>query len=556
MRRLIPAVVFSLIALLSWSAAAQTLPRRDGAAPPARQGTAVVRGRVTAAGSGAPLRRVRITLAGGALANPLTSVTNVRGEFEVRAVPAGSYSLTAARPGYLTVQHGQRRPGEAGRPIEVAEQQVAERIDIALPRASALSGRVFDEAGDPAPGVTVEAMEIRYVRGRREPITAGMATTNDIGQFRIGGLEPGTYYLRAASVETWQSEDGRETFAYSHTFYPGVSGLNQTRALTVPVGEHMGGLDFALVPGRAAAVSGTLAAASGEPLAGRRVNMDRIGRNAGGGLGFAAFAGNTTTRADGTFEIRGLPPGEYMLYSGSRDTEEARQQIFVAGSDVHGVLLSPHRTTIVSGRIDTEDGRPPDFPAPRLRIVPFAVDESLPVWGTPSPQTLGADWTFRLNSITGRFLFRLAGLPDGWMLQSVRAAGRDITDLPWEIAPGAGEIKDVQVVISRTAARLTGRLLDVNGRPTADGTVVVFAADPARWTIGSRFVRAIRPRSDGGFELGDLPAGAYFAAAREFVPDGAWEDQDFLRELSTAAVRFDLRNAPSEPITVRIQEQP
>ena len=59
MRRLIPAV-FSLIALISWSAAGQTIPRRDGAAPPSRQGTAVVRG--------LPLRRVRITLAGGTLA--------------------------------------------------------------------------------------------------------------------------------------------------------------------------------------------------------------------------------------------------------------------------------------------------------------------------------------------------------------------------------------------------------------------------------------------------------------------------------------------------------
>ena len=554
MRRLIPAV-FSLIALISWSAAGQTIPRRDGAAPLSRQGTAIVRGRVTAAVSGVPLRRVRITLAGGTLANRLTSVTNVRGEFEVRNVPAGSYSLTAARPGYLTVQHGQRRPGEAGRPIEVGEQQAAERIDIALPRASALSGRIFDEAGDPAPGVGVEAVEIRYVRGRREPIAAGIATTNDIGQFRISGLEPGTYYLRAASVETWQSDDGREILAYAHTFYPGAAAPDQTRALTLPVGEQMGGLDFALVPGRAATVTGTLVSTTGEPLGGRQVNTDRIMRGVGGGLVGAAFARNTTTRTDGTFELRGLPAGEYMLYTGSRETERISQQIFVAGIDLHGIVLSPNRATIVSGRVATDDGRAPDFPAPRLRLVPFAVDELLPVWGTPSPQPLGADWTFRLNNITGRFLFRLTGLPDGWMLQSVRAGGRDITDLPWEIAPGAGEIKDVQVVIARTATRLAGHLFDVNGRPTGDGTVVVFAADPARWMIGSRFVIAIRPRGDGRFELGDLPMGAYFAAAREFVPDGAWEDQEFLRELSAAAVRFDLGNAPPEPLTVRIQEQ-
>ena len=82
-------------------------------AVPAKQGTATVRGRITSA-TGQPLHRVRITL-NGSVANPPTTVTDTRGLFELLNVPPGSYSLTAARAGYLTLQYGQRRPREAGR---------------------------------------------------------------------------------------------------------------------------------------------------------------------------------------------------------------------------------------------------------------------------------------------------------------------------------------------------------------------------------------------------------------------------------------------------------
>ena len=79
-------------------------PARDNATPAAPVvGTAIVRGRVTAAGNQQPLSRVRITMNGG-MANAPTAVTDPDGRFEIKEVPAGNYSITAARAGYLTVQ--------------------------------------------------------------------------------------------------------------------------------------------------------------------------------------------------------------------------------------------------------------------------------------------------------------------------------------------------------------------------------------------------------------------------------------------------------------------
>lgn len=75
------------------------------------------------------MHRVRITL-NGALANPPTTVTDTRGVYELTNVPAGSYSITAARAGYLTLQYGQRRPREAGRTLEVKAGETIEGIDV------------------------------------------------------------------------------------------------------------------------------------------------------------------------------------------------------------------------------------------------------------------------------------------------------------------------------------------------------------------------------------------------------------------------------------------
>lgn len=286
------------------------------------------------------------------------------------------------------------------------------------------------------------------------------------------------------------------------------------------------------------------------------MSLDRIERRAGGGLFSASFGGNALSGADGTFEIRNLPPGEYMLYSGSRETEQAQMQVFVSGADVPGIMLTPRRMTVVSGLVVTDNAQAPDFPAPRMRVTPFAVDEVVPVLGTPSAQSVRADWTFQFTSIQGRFLFRPIGLPDGWMLKAVHWNDRDVTDTPIDIQPGAGPIGGLRIVISRTVGRLSGQLVDDRSAPRPDSTVIVFSADPSRWTPGSRFMTAARPGNDGRFAIGGLPAATYHVVAKEFVVDGEWEDPEFLRSAARGAPTVELTDGGSETITLKLEPQP
>jgi hypothetical protein len=422
----------------------------------------------------------------------------------------------------------------------VRDAAVVEHLDIRLPRAASLSGRIVDEAGDPVQGVRVEALEMRSVRGRRLPVQAAYALTNDIGEFRMGGLNPGAYYLRASSTETWTSDDGRESFAYAQTFYPGAATLEDTQPLSIALGQQASGLDFALMPRPAQRITGMLVNAAGEPIAAQRIHLDRIERTAGGALLSAGFGGSAISREDGTFAIAALPPGEYMIYSGDREKDFTQVQVFVADERV-GVALTPRRIARVSGAVFAEDGKAPDFPAARIRVLPIALDETLPVWGTPGPQAVRADWTFEIANLDGPFLFRITGLPEPWMLRAVRLGGADVTDAPVQLPPAAGDLKGLQLVLSRTAGgRVSGLVTDAAGAARADSTVVVFGVDSATWTPGSRFVRGVRPADDGRFAASGLPAGRYYAIARDFLAEGEWEDPAFLREAARTAAEFAL----------------
>src|SRR4051812_44985918 len=164
---------------------------RDG---PVEKGTGSIKGRVVAADSGKPVRRVQVSLSSPDLSESRSISTTALGTFEFKDLPAGRYTISASRTGFLRLQYGQRRPGEPGRPLQLADGERFPTADIALPRAGSISGRITDELGDPLPDVSVFAAQWKYFRGKRRmvPVASGVFNrTDDTGQYRIPGLEPG-----------------------------------------------------------------------------------------------------------------------------------------------------------------------------------------------------------------------------------------------------------------------------------------------------------------------------------------------------------------------------
>src|SRR5213593_1405586 len=150
--------------VVSGQLAAQVPPRDN---PQVRTGTAVLRGRVVADDTGQPLRKAQVRIFGspgpGVQPENRLATTDASGRYEFKDLPAGRYTLSAAKGSYVSLQYGQQRPLATGKPVEVNDGQTIERIDFSLPRGALIAGRVLDEFGEPV--ADVQVLPLRYLVG-------------------------------------------------------------------------------------------------------------------------------------------------------------------------------------------------------------------------------------------------------------------------------------------------------------------------------------------------------------------------------------------------------
>ena len=527
--------------------------------PPPSSSVGVVTGRVVASDSAKPLTRVRIRLipvVASAGATAIITSTDAVGRFTVKDVPSGPYRVEASRAGFVTVQWGQRRVREAGKTLNVTAAGTGDRIDIALPKAGVISGQVLDELGLPYPNVRVEARDMRYLAGSttRIPVPGSATTTDDRGQFRLIELAPGAYQVTATSIERWIGRDKRP-IGYPSAAYPGVP-IEQAQIVTLGVSEQRANVDIQLFTGRPVRVTGVFVDPTGQRLAGENVQAGHAMRGSGAVSNVDLVTARTA--ADGSFELRDVMPGDYRVAATHRgangQSESAVTFISVADADVANVVLTTRTASTVTGAVVTDAGTVPSF-AGRLRVQLVPGDPDT-VMATVRVQPVTADGSFRLQSVGGPFLFRLAGLPADWMISSVTLNDEDISERAWDVPTTGKEYGPLKIEVTQSLGSASGSVVDGRGSPTADAAIVIFTADDALWVPSSRLVRVARPDASGAFSVTGLPAGSYLAVARDFVEDGAENDRAFLESLRTGAAHFDLLSGGSAALTLRVTDKP
>jgi hypothetical protein len=439
----------------------------------------------------------------------------------------------------------------------VSEGQRLDGVDFVLPPMGSITGRILDDSGEPMAGVVVWAMRPIFFEGRRQLAAAssgGFRGTDDTGEYRLTGLPPGSYYIRATTRETWMVANNgvREPMGFTPTYFPGTIELAQARLVDVGVGQQVRVTDLFLVPGRPATISGRVFDSKGLPLAGRSVSLSQRTVQVGGGGGFSA-AGSALVGADGSFVLRDVSPGEYDVSVSTGnfrtgDGEAGRLPVIVDGSDIDDLVLTTTAGWSIEGRILTEDGMPPTFTPAQARIEARPLTYA-PDGGAGNSETR-ADWTFSLEPLAGPIRLS-ASVPDGWMVRTIRRSDRDLSESPVEMKSGE-RLTDVEVVVTTRVTAVRGQLNDERGTPISGGTVLVFAEDARKWGEGSRFVRAERPDQQGVFEVKALPPGDYLAVALDYLEDNAWNDPEYLESLRTQADRFTLGDGGAHTLALRL----
>ena len=532
-------------------------PPRD-ASQAEKKGTGVISGKITNT-EGRPLRRVQLRLSGESIPEGRTASTNGLGKFEIRDLPAGRFNLSASRAGYLPMAFGQTRIGEPGRPIELADAQALEHLDLVLPHTALISGHVLDEAGEPLAGATVMTMQMRYFNGRRRLLPVrGTTISDDTGQYRLSGLEPGEYYVQASSRETWETDPpDKQTLGFLPTFYPSSPNQGEAQRVRVRAGQEVPAIDVALLPGKVGKVSGTAFNSQGAPLAGENVNMSFEIR----GESFMMMSGGQSAKVnpDGTFSFRNIAPAEYHLNvrmpaTADRPAEAANVIVSVTGGDVEGVNIVTSAAGSVTGRVTVDGGVA--FPSPLTRLVVrvLPVDRDTAITGLGSVADNGRlkdDGTFELKQVIGSNRLTVGPLPDGWAIRAIDHNGRDLTTQPLDTQ--GTTLDGVVISLTNRFPVLSGSLRDETGNSVVTGTVIIFPEEGSLWVEDLRTVRTARVDQSGLFTIKAIRPGDYLAVAVPTVQNNQWNDPEYLESLRAQAKRITLSDGDTKPIDLVVK---
>ena len=522
-------------------------------------GTGAIRGRVVAADGATPLSRAEVTLH-RSMAGQDILLTDELGRYAFTDLPAGRYSLSAGRSGYLTLSYGQRRSTDSVQQIEIAAGQSRDQIDFALPKGGVIVVSVTDEAGEPRQNVFVQAQQYRLVNGRLEPVPAQTgslkqrnAVTDDRGQIRIYDLPPGDYYVTATlqriGAAPTETRDGirDRNMAYSRTFFPGTTSIADAQPVTLALGqEAIVRIPLVARPvGPVARLSGVALRADGSPMT---TGMLSLSPATGGRRAAASAAGYAALSAKG-FEFANVAPGEYMIernpiHDQPRSDEYGALSVVVSGTDIPDLVLSTARAATLRGHVVSDAGRLP------RGWTPDDFSLRLTVSNGHADVDLEDDGTFTRIGLTGS-ASGWTGAGGQWFLKAVMLGGRDVTDTPISFSSGV-VIDGLQVLITQKRTGVSGRVRDEQDAPVSGYTAVIFADDPERWTPGSRFVATADAAPDGRFTIDGLPPGRYVAAAVERLDPGQDHDRAFLGRLKARAASLILREGEMKTFNLRL----
>jgi hypothetical protein len=408
----------------------------------------------------------------------------------------------------------------------------------------------------------VTALLFRYMNGARRLLPAGAgATTDDLGAFRLFGLVPGEYYVSGAlRTETMM---GPPTAAssiiegFAPTYYPGTPNAAEAQRVTVKVAHETTNIAFALTATKLARINGRAVTSTGEPIVQGFVNAMLADRS-GPMMMMMGFMG-ATTRADGTFQINGVPAGTYNLRLQPRGmpntpTEVGQVRVTVASEDLDNVLIVASRGGVARGLITSDDNTPLPMRPQQVNVFvrPSNPDDTMMGGGFAR---VNDDWTFEISNLFngGLISASLAESPD-WTFKGVYLNGQEVTDAPLDVVPGQ-TVEGLQIVFSRRRTELSGGITDDRGRPKTDATVVIFPENSNRWTYQTRYIRTTRPNQEGRYTLLGMPPHDYYVVAVKTMEMGQWQDPEFLESVRDQATRVSLGEGETKVQDLKIAKQ-
>jgi hypothetical protein len=490
-----------------------------------------------------------------------TATSDPDGHFRIVGIQCGRYRMFVERPGYLEVDKKRRR--SEGVVLSFDAGQELKNQTLRMLPAAILRGRVLDEDGDPMPDVEVTVL--RRKRSSFEP--NGSAQANDLGEFRIGGLLGGKYYVVASPMPNFQSLVPAQKspdnpaapptdMAYVTTFYPSASDRAQAAAIELHAGEEMP-VDFSLARAHTARIRGVVPGLA----PGAKALVMLSGENAN------AMLNEAEVDKDGKFEIFRVAPGSYTITAVTvmADMPQvARQKVEVAGLNIDDVRLVPQSAATVRGRVHFS-GWAPKADTPRVvfwRGIGGEDDlsEGITFNGGESPESpnlakIKADGSFELKNVPpGLCELGVSGDPKmltATFVESLVVGTRDLVDTGLDLSGGT---LSVDLTVSSGAGVIDGTVTTDKDEPIANASVVV--VPEAKYRKQPYRYRKVFADQAGHFTIRNLRPGSYTLFAWEILDSDEYLDPDFLNPYEALGTAVKVEKSSRQSVALQVIPAP
>jgi hypothetical protein len=491
-----------------------------------------VDGDVVNAATGAPIVGAHVFTNVGTAGQPPIVTTDAAGHFRLPVPALTQFSVQVVQAGFLR-EAVQYKRGQAA------------ALRTALTPEAVISGRIEDEDGYPVEHAQVAAVRYRIVNGERKLWALAWAQTDDLGQYRLINLVAGRYWVRASSGDA-----GNWDRRYVAEYFPGTLQPDDTNRVEIEAGQEHGGVDIRLTKYEGVTVSGRVEMPAGAAASPRMFNVRVQTELAGLPDIFFGLA-----QRDGSFIIRHVPPGDYILRTTSGNYPPkagdllGEQKLQVAEADVTSIVLATHEVQAVdlAGTVVTDSGGNP----PPMRIGLRAMS------GPGVSVRSNEDGSFVLKDL-------LPGHYDMQVMQDLRVVNgtvepSSIHGFPVSARLGEKEVLQngfdvdgppagsLRITLSTRLIPISGKLLDASGSPASEALLGLISKGQA---VDQGVAIA---DADGSFHFAVWQPGDYRIIPLRYSGDVG--DAEYLEKHENDFPPFKAVDGTNPPLMLRLPAQ-
>ena len=500
-----------------------------------------ITGRVIASGGNFPIANARIMARAVGMGGPSSTqlaTTNDEGKFQLTNLRAANYAIRIGAAGYILEPSPLATPATFYRP--------GEDVTFRMVKGGVITGRVLNANGEPMTLARVRVVRVKDPEGRIVRDSGGGRDwiTDDRGNYRIYGLEPGAYAVAAGSPNTFRvTVTPGQSNDTAFTYYPS-STLDGATLVNVYAGDETRGIEIRHRIQSSYFVRGTV---GGNGTTSARavisVTLSHVATGVASNIVMPAGANTTFSFdgvSDGTYEVTALTA------LGTSDAAIALpQRVTVRGANVTDVVLTLTPFGSVAGRVMLETAttdaveacREASVASPEQMFITARRDKEA-TKQTPSvasllpvdaqPDTRGE---FSLTNMTaGRYSLDVRPPNKLWYVSEIAWAGatNPQTKIPLtSLTLKQGErLQGLTIKLVRGAASISGRV------SAAESESLHVYVVPVDTNAPGYSESQVKP--DGTFSVAHLSPGRYWLLAR------APADGDTAKTLRRAAEKANL----------------